>query len=78
VRSLLLRPEVRRRMGVAGAQRVGRRYTWQQVAAETETVYGRLLSDAPSDESAPEVIDLREPVTAPVLDSREVNGREEI
>jgi glycosyltransferase involved in cell wall biosynthesis len=78
VRSLLLHPEHRRRMGTEGARRVARRYTWQQVAAETETVYGRLLRGTPSEESAPEVIDLRQPVAAPVLDSREDNGREDI
>jgi hypothetical protein len=78
VRSLLLHPERRRRMGAEGARRVARRYTWQQVAAETETVYGRLLRGTPSEEGAPDVIDLREPVAAPLLDSREDNGREDI
>jgi type III pantothenate kinase len=71
VRDLLAHPDVLRRMGSAGARRVAERYTWDQVADETETVYRRLLHRPPSDDDeAPDVIDLREPVTAPTLDGR--------
>jgi Glycosyl transferases group 1 len=67
VRQLLIDQELRRRMGAEGSRRVARRYTWQQVAAETETVYERLLGGtAGADDEAPDVIDLREPVAAPM------------
>jgi len=74
VGALLRRPDLRRRMGAEGARRVSDRYTWQRVAAETETVYGRLLATA-GDDADPDVIDLREPVTSRVVDSGDDGGR---
>jgi type III pantothenate kinase len=65
VRQLLTDHALRRRMGAEGSRRVSRRYTWQQVAAETETVYGRLLGGAPGVDDDADVIDLREPVAMP-------------
>jgi hypothetical protein len=67
VQSLLARPERLRRMGAEGARRVVDRYTWDQVADETQTVYERLLGAVPRHEP-PDVVDLREPVAAPVHD----------
>jgi type III pantothenate kinase len=67
LRQLLGDAGLRGRMGVEGARRAALRYTWEQVAAETETVYERLLRGTPSgEEEAPDVIDLREPVAAPM------------
>jgi type III pantothenate kinase len=74
VGALLRRPDLRRRMGAEGARRVADRYTWQRVAAETETVYGRLLA-TPGDDGDPDVIDLREPATSRVVDSGDDGGR---
>ncbi|HET8614565.1 MAG TPA: glycosyltransferase [Actinomycetales bacterium] len=63
VRDLLAHEDRLWRMGSQGARRVAARYTWWQVAEETETVYERLLDPrSDDDESAPEVIDLRQPV----------------
>jgi glycosyltransferase involved in cell wall biosynthesis len=63
VRVLLAHPQRLRQMGTEGARRVAARYTWQQVAAETETVYDRLLRGGHErDDETPDVIDLREPV----------------
>jgi glycosyltransferase involved in cell wall biosynthesis len=67
VRGLLAHREGLRRMGAEGARRVADRYTWQQVACETETVYRRLLGGT---SSGPDVVDLREPVAAPVREGR--------
>jgi D-inositol-3-phosphate glycosyltransferase len=81
VRQLLVDGQLRRRMGAEGSRRAGRRYTWQQVAAETETVYERLqrgrLRD---DDDAPDVIDLRERVAAPTTEgpASSRQGREDI
>jgi glycosyltransferase involved in cell wall biosynthesis len=67
VRQLLINTELRRRMGTEGPRRVARRYTWQQIAAETETVYDRLLRGISTvDDETPDIIDLREPVAAPM------------
>jgi glycosyltransferase involved in cell wall biosynthesis len=78
VRDLMLDPQRRRQMGADGARRVARRYTWQRIAAETEAVYGQLLRGSSDGDDTPDVIDLREPVTAPVLDSHANQGREDI
>jgi len=77
VRDLMLHAQRRRRMGDEGARRVARRYTWQRVAAETEAVYEHVLRGGPDRDGAPDVIDLREPVAAPVLDSQAKQGRED-
>jgi glycosyltransferase involved in cell wall biosynthesis len=67
VRQLLTDAGLRRRMGAEASRRVPRRYTWQQVAAETETVYHRLLRGTPgADDETPDAIDLRDPVAAPI------------
>jgi glycosyltransferase involved in cell wall biosynthesis len=67
LRQLLIDEGQRRRMGAEGSRRTALRYTWQQVAAETETVYGRILRGTRSgEEETADVIDLREPVSAPV------------
>jgi type III pantothenate kinase len=78
IRDLMHQPQQRRQMGVEGARRVARRYAWQRVAAETEAVYEHLLRGTSDGDGAPDVIDLREPVTAPVLDSQANPGREDI
>jgi type III pantothenate kinase len=70
LRWLLAHPEHLRRMGSEGARRVADHYTWDQVATETQTVYQRLLGENPSATEASDVIDLREPVAAPVPDGR--------
>lgn len=70
VRALLAHPERLQRMGSEGARRVADRYTWQRVARETETVYERLLGNARGEADEPDVIDLREPVAAPMADGR--------
>ena len=80
VRQLLIDPELRRRMGAEGSRRA-HRYTWEQVAAEAETVYERLLHGQPSDDEGPDVIDLREPVAAPANESAQQpfhQGREDV
>ena len=51
-------------------KRVADRYTWDRVACETQIVYQRLLGEVPSTDETPDVIDLREPVAAPVRDGR--------
>jgi glycosyltransferase involved in cell wall biosynthesis len=45
LRDVLADPARRRRLGAAGAERAGRRYRWSRVAAETETVYRRVLAE---------------------------------
>jgi glycosyltransferase involved in cell wall biosynthesis len=80
IRQLLIDPQQRRRMGAEGSRRAAR-YTWQRVAAETETVYERLLRGMPSDDEGPDVIDLREPVAAPAKESAPQpfrQGREDV
>ena len=49
LRELLADPARRQALGRAGAQRVAERYTWPQVAADTEQVYHRLLHNKDKD-----------------------------
>jgi glycosyltransferase involved in cell wall biosynthesis len=46
VRDLLASPRLRTRLGRAGLARARAHYTWQQVAARTETVYEEVRHEA--------------------------------
>jgi D-inositol-3-phosphate glycosyltransferase len=45
--TLLRDPELRRRLGAAGARRARRHYAWSTVAAQTAAVYQQVLADVP-------------------------------
>jgi len=43
--AIFTRPELGRRLGAAGRERVLRHFTWSQVADRMEAVYARMLGD---------------------------------